>query len=270
MNDRKPFPTLFVAVVLAIGAIALSFCALQARGQTPNLVVSAGSTGQAATLTISSDSTSPWKCFTVSGGSNAYNVVWAESNGTTGGIYFGSIATSSSGPGAVPAPQPPPTPTDLPIGTLTTALATAVAGVDQATVLKMGNTYEALAKSVDSGVIVSPLQLQLATGTHLLANFNAAELASLKNVTAAVTGWMDAQQCAGKLTPDRMDKYSRSYHATAAALGSKTTAPAATKPGTSKTAAATETATGMVDGRSPLPGQSPCANGKCPVRRGRR
>ncbi len=256
-TKQNPWPTCLTLCVIALFGVCCAF----AHGQTPNLVVSAGSTGQAPSLTVSSDSQSPWKCFTVSGGSGTYNVVWAESNGTTGGIFFGTIATSTSGPG-VPGPAPAPTPTDLPIAALTTAVSAAVAGVDQATAVKMGDTYEALAKGVDSGVIVSPLQLQLATGTQLLANFNATELISLSKLTAAVNGWVDVQQCSGKLTPDHMDKYSRSYHAVGKALGAKT-APAATKPSTSKPVAAAETATGMVDGRSPLPAQSPCADGKC-------
>jgi hypothetical protein len=249
----------------AIAIAGVFLCALTARADTPHLVVSAGPTGQAPSLTVSSDSNASWKCFTVSGSSSGtYNVVWAESNGTTGGIFFGSIAVGTSGAPA-PGPAPTPEPTDLPIGTLTTAVSAAVAGVDQATAVKMGDTYEALAKSVDTGVIVSPLQLQLATGTQMLANFNSNELASLKNVTAAVAGWMDAQQCCGKLTSDRMDKYSRSYHATAAAIRPNATAPAASKTGNSTPAAKADPPTVPKDTTGQLPGQSPCANGKCPV-----
>ena len=263
-RNQNPWP--ICLLMTAIAVVGIFLCTFPAHGQTPNLVVSAGSTGQASSLTVSSDSAAPWKCFTVSGGSGAYNVIWAESNGTTGGIYFGAITTSTSGPGAIPAPTPP-APADLPIGTLTTAVSAALSGVDKATATKMGDTYEALAKSIDTGVIVSPLQLQLATGTHLLANFNSTELASLKNVTAAVTGWMDAQQCCGKLSADRMDRYAMAYHATAAAIRPNATAPAASKPGNSTPAAKVDcpdTVPGVAYEREQLPGQSPCANGKCP------
>ena len=259
-KNQNPWPICLLMTAIAVLGVFCSY----AHGQTPNLVVSAGPTGQGPSLTVSSDSNSPWKCFTVSGGSGTYNVVWAESNGTTGGIYFGSIATSTSGQ---PAPGPVPTPpSDLPLGTLTTAVSAAVAGVDTAAATKMGNTYEALAKGVDSGVIVSPLQLQLATGTQLLANFSSPELVSLSKVTAAVNGWVDAQQCSGKLSPDHMEKYSRSYHATAAALGTKT-APAASKTGNSTPAAKADPDTAhKTDGTTDqLPGQSPCKDGHCSV-----
>ena len=154
----------------------------------------------------------------------------------------------------------------MPIGTLTTAVSAAVTGVDQATAVKMGNTYEALAKGVDSGVIVSPLQLQLATGTQLLANFSSPELVSLSKVTAAVNGWVDAQQCSGKLTPEHMDKYSKSYHAAAAALGTKP-APAASKPGNSTPAAKVDCpiTAPIAHEREQLPGQSACKDGHCPL-----
>ena len=258
-SNQNPWP---ICIMLCAVALLGVFCCV-AHGQTPNLVVSAGSTGQAPNLSITSDSQSPWKCFTVSGGSGSYGVIWAESNGTTGAIYFGSIATSSTGPGAI-APAPA---TDLPLGTLTTAVSAAISGVNQVTAVKMGDTYEALAKGIDSGVIVSPLQLQLATGTQLLANFNSTELDSLKKVTAAVNGWVDAQQCCGKLTADHMEKYSRSYHAAAAAMGTKA-APAAGKPVNSTTAAkvdCTHTAPALAHEREQFPVQSPCADGHCPM-----
>jgi hypothetical protein len=130
----------------------------------------------------------------------------------------------------------------------------------------MGDTYEALAKSLDNGVITSPLQLNLATGTQLLANFNSAELASLNKVTAAVNGWVDAQQCAGKLTSDHMEKYSTSYHAAAAAIRPNKTAPAASKPVNSTSAAKAGPDTVILQhDRIQLPGQSPCASGHCPA-----
>jgi hypothetical protein len=232
----------------------------KAHPQSPNLVLTAAATpgypaGQAPSLTLSSDSTAPWKCFTVSGSASTYNVIWAESSGTSGGIYFGSITVSTSG---APAPAPVPVaPSDLPIATLTTAVSGAVASVDQATATKMGDTYEALAKSVDTGVIVSPLQLQLATGTQLLANFTSPELVSLSKVTAAVNGWVDAQQCSGKLSGDRIDRYATAYHAIARALKHGMLAPTPAKePGTQK------------PGQSPA-ASSPCASGKCPVPRQR-
>jgi hypothetical protein len=123
--------------------------------------------------------------------------------------------------------------------------------VDPTEAATLATTYESRAKGIDTGVIVSPLQLQLATGTQLLANFTADQLATFKGFTNVVTGWLDAQQCAGKLTADRMDKYSTAYHAVARAIKPSTPAPAPTKPGTSKPAAAVDT--------------SPCANGHCPA-----
>ncbi len=230
------------AIILAL----IGFCfltSLAARGQTPNLVVSAGPSGQAPTLTISSDSQNPLKTFTVSGGSGQYNVVWAESSGTAITIYSGTIVTATS---ASAGPVTPPAPADLPIGTLTTAVSAAVTGVDQATAVKMGNTYEALAKSIDTGVVVSPLQLQLATGTQLLANFNSAELASLSKVSAAVNGWVDAQQCANHLSADHMEKYSAVYHAVGKGLGAKNL-------------------TRISNLKLDVPNGSPCADGKCPL-----
>jgi hypothetical protein len=219
-------------------------------GQAPTLVVSAGSTGQAATLTVTSDSQAPWKCFTVTGGSGANNVIWAESNGTTGGIYYGTIATSSSGtaaPGGYPVAPPPPAPSDLPIGTLATAVSAAVTAVDPAALSTLGNSYEALANQIDAGTIVSPLQLQVVTGTQLLTNFTSEQLAGLKNFSTAVAGWIDAQQCAGRLGPDKMNKYSAAYHAIAAAIKPRTAAPAAV----------------TIGGVPPL-AKNPCANGQCP------
>ena len=41
-------------------------------------------------------------------------MIWAESNGTSGGIYFGSITTSGTAPAAARAGPAPPT--DLPLG----------------------------------------------------------------------------------------------------------------------------------------------------------
>jgi hypothetical protein len=167
--------------------------------------------------------------------------------------------------------QPAPA-TDLPIGTLTSSVSAAAAGVDQATAAKMGSTYEALAKGIDNGVIVSPLQLQLATGTQLLASFSSPELVSLSKLTAAVNGWVDAQQCSGKLTPEHMETYSRTYHAIASALGTQTS-PAASKPGNRETGTSGSPAAKVdcpntapvVHEREQLPAKSPCANGHCPL-----
>jgi len=254
-----------VAIGLVVAAWYLGMFPHLLHGQTPSLVVSAGSGNLANSLSLTSDSAMPWKAFTVSGGTpGSYNLIWAESNGTVGGIYFGSISTSSSGPAAVPAPGPAPAPAaDLPLAALQTAASAAIAGVPAADVAAMANTYEALAKQVDAGTIVSPLQLQLATGTHLLASFNADQLATFKQFTAAVCGWLDAQQCAGKLTADRMDRYSRSYHAVAAALGVKPAAAAGyvvapVAPHRGETAPAVQ--------KSEVRSQkSKCPDGKCPA-----
>lgn len=274
-SSHPGYGIIFVSLILI--AIAFYYAAFphKSHGQTPNLVVSAGTQNLAPTLTITSDSTMPWKGFSISGGAPGtsgsagnYGVIWAESNGTTGGIYFGTIQTSSSGPAALPGPVTPPAPTnDLPIGTLTTAVSASIATVDQATATTAATTYESLAKSVDTKVIVSPLQLQLATGTQLLANFTSDQLGDLKNVTAAVAGWLDAQQCAGKLTADRMDKYSTAYHAIAQAI----------KPGVVTAAAVKITGVPPIAAARAEPKQAPtkpksaCENGQCPMPRwGRR
>ncbi len=94
------------------------------------------------------------------------------------------------------------------------------------------------------------MQLQLATGTQLLANFDATQLGTFKSFTAAVTGWLDAQQCSGKLTAEDLGKYSTVYHAIAAAI----------RPIPLPTA--------KISGVPPLPqatGKSPCADGHCPL-----
>ena len=83
----------FALLLVALSAFILPPSSF---GQTPHLVVSAGTAGQASSLTITSDTAAPWKCFTLSGGSaGQYNVIWAESNGTSGGIFFGTVATSA-------------------------------------------------------------------------------------------------------------------------------------------------------------------------------
>jgi hypothetical protein len=230
--------------------------------QSPDLVVTAGPTGQAASLTVTSDSPSPWKCFTVSGSAGQYNVTWAESNGTTGGIYFGTIALGTS---ASVGPVTPPAPSaDLPIGALTTAVSAAIATVPSDQAATMATTYESLAKSIDTHLIVSPLQLQLATGTQLLANFNADQLATFKSFTTVVTGWLDAQQCAAKLTSDRMDKYASVYHAIAQAIKPGTVTPAPGAPGTPGLPATSAKPPMRTSDQAPA-GNSPCANGQCPA-----
>ena len=175
---------LVTVILLCLGCLLPAPRSLYA--QTPSLVVSAGTQNLAPTLTVTSDSAMPWKAFTVSGGSGNYGVIWAESNGTTGGIYFGNIVTSSSGPAALPGPTPPPAPSDLPIAALSTAVSAAVSTVDPTVAGTMAVTYEGLAKSIDTGVISSPLQLQVVTGTQLLTNFTSDQLAAAKPLTAAV------------------------------------------------------------------------------------
>jgi hypothetical protein len=232
------------------------------HAQTPNLIVSAGSTGQASSLTVTSDSQSPWKCFTVTGGSGQYNVIWAESTGTSGGIYFGTIATSSSG-SAGPV-TPPPAPNDLPIGTLTTAVSASLTAVDAATAATVANSYETIGKAIDAGTIVSPLQLQLATSAQLLS-LTSDQLTACKGFIAAVTGWLDAQQCAARLTPDHMDRYAKAYHAIAAAIKPVTVTgvpPIGTPAASAKVPSPAEP---KLAPPKPVVGNSPCANGQCPA-----
>jgi hypothetical protein len=223
--------------------------------QTPNLVVSAGPTGQASSLTITSDGANPLKTFTVSGGSGQYNVTWAESNGTAIAIYTGTITTAASG---TPAPTPPPV-NDLPIGTLTTAVSASLTAVDAATAATVANSYETIGKAIDAGTIVSPLQLQLATSAQLLS-LTSDQLNACKPFIAAVTGWLDAQQCAARLTPDHMDRYAIAYHAIAAVI----------KPGivTPPAASAKAPSPAANPGGPAAPAivpKSPCANGQCPA-----
>ena len=135
----------------------------------------------------------------------------------------------------------------------------------------MANSYETIGKAIDAGTIVSPLQLNLATSAQLLA-LTSDQLTACKGFIAAVNGWIDAQQCSARLTPDHMDRYARTYHAIAQAV----------KPGVTVTgvppvgppAAAAETPKLA----PPKPaGKSPCENGQCPkteqptwrIRRGR-
>lgn len=228
--------------------------------QTPNLVVSAGPTGQAPTLTITSDSANPLKTFTVSGGSGQYNVTWAESNGTAIAIYTGTITTGASG---TPAPTPPPV-NDLPIGTLTTAVSASLTAVDAATAATVANSYETIGKAIDAGTIVSPLQLQLATSAQLLS-LTSDQLTACKGFIAAVTGWLDAQQCAARLTPDHMDRYAKAYHAIAAAIKPVTVTgvpPIGTPAASAKVPSPAEP---KLAPPKPVVGNSPCANGQCPA-----
>ena len=232
--------------------IAMATCLY---AQSPNLVVSAGPTGQAPTLTITSDSANPLKTFTVSGGSSGqYNVVWAESSGTAITIYSGTITTAASG---TTAPPPPPV-NDLPIGTLTTAVSASLTNVDAATAATVANSYETIGKAIDAGTIVSPLQLNLATSAQLLA-LTSDQLTACKGFIAAVNGWIDAQQCSARLTPDHMDRYARTYHAIAQAVKPGTVTPPAPAAKVPSPAESPKLA-------PPKPaGKSPCENGQCPA-----
>ncbi len=248
MKKRKDSPLPIVVILSVIMLIALCWC-FAARAQTPGLVVSASASGLTPSLVITSNSSMPWKGFTVLNQSNGtVGVLWAESDGASGGIYYGNVALSVTAAGSSVAPRPAPA-TDLPLSTLSQATVAAIAGIPADEVTKMAAGYEALATQVDAGTIVSPLQLQLATGTHLLASFDAKSLESFKGFTAAVAGWIDAQQCAGKLTPEHMEKYALVYHAIASGLHPGIAPPQ--KVGTSKP-------------NPPAAGPSPCANGHCP------
>ena len=240
---KNVLQVLLVYILLSAGIYA----------QTPNLVVSAGPTGQAAALTVSSDSANPLKTFTVTGGSGQYNVVWAESSGTAISIYYGTIATAASASEPV---TPPPAPSDLPIAALATAVNASLASVDAATATTVANGYETLGKAIDAGTIVSPLQLQLAASAQLLG-LTSDQLTACKPFIDVVSGWIDAQQCAARLTPDHMDRYAKTYHAIAAAI----------KPGTIQNPKSEirnpkqEPSTKL----APPAGNSPCADGHCPA-----
>jgi hypothetical protein len=253
MKPKKKSSGILPIVAAVIAAIAVFWCAA-CFAQTPNLTISAGTASVGSGLAITSDSPRTWKRFAVTSGSSggAWSIVSAEhGTGDDGGIYFYTLTVSAGSSSPLPGPGPvtPPAPVnDLPIGTLTTACTAAVAGIPADAAGKMADTYEALAKSIDTGVIVSPLQLQLATGTQFLANFDAPGLAAFQNLTTAVNGWLDAQQCAGRLTPDTMDKYAAAYHAIAKAIKPDTVTPPAASAKTPSAA-----------------GKSPCADGKCPT-----
>jgi len=241
----------FLLLLFALCFLLATHCPLL-PAQTPNLVLSAGTTGQASTLTIGSDSARAWKRFAVTGGSaGTYTVISAEhGSGDDGGIYYYTVVVSAGTANPGPNPPPGPSPSDLPIGTLTVACSAAVAGVDANLTGKMAVTYEGLARSIDNGLIVSPLQLQLATGTQLLASFDADQLSTMQKLTAVISGWLDAQQCAGKLTADGIGKYATAYHAIAQAI--RPGVPAANKPP-------------ELPAKPAIPNMSPCANGRCPL-----
>jgi hypothetical protein len=258
-KSKSKLAGLWPIVAGLIACIAPFAFAAHAHGQAPNLVVTAGPTGQAPALTVTSDSANSWKCFTVSGSGGQYNVVWAESTGTSGGIYFGTIVASTSG-GAGPVTPPAPVET-LPIGALTASVSAAVAGVDGPTVSALASGFETLANQVDAGAITNPTQLYLSLGVEALA-LTAPQRTAVTPLTTAVKAWLNAQQTAGKLSEEKMPDYARVFHAIAKAL----------KPGTVTPAAAAipkETPANPV-------GASPCASGHCPkaepyqYRRGRR
>jgi hypothetical protein len=254
MKEESTFKAATRLVLAALTCFALFYFCGKIHAQTPNLVVSAGSTGQASALTITSDSQAPWKCFTVSGS----NVIWAESNGTTGGIFYGTIATATSGSAG---PVTPPAPADtLPIAALTTSVSAAVAGVDDATVSAVATGYETIAKEVDAGAITTPTQLYLTTGVQLLA-LTSAQQTAVEPLTSTVKSWLNAQQTAGKLSEEKMADYARVFHAIAASLNR----PRPGVPGTPP-APAVAKAKAVPKEAPPKPvGNSPCANGQCPT-----
>jgi len=251
----KCSPTAAKPVSSPQSPIANPFFADSQPAQTPNLILSAGTAGQASSLGITSDSARAWKRFAISGGSaGTWNVVSAEhGTGDDGGIYYYTLTVAAGSASLPPSPVPLPPSSDLPIGSLSTAVSAAIAGVDPAILTMMANSYEALAKQIDAGTIVSPMQLQVATGTQLLTNFSADQLASFKGFNTAVAGWLDAQQCAGKLTAESMTKYATVYHAIAAAVRPIKSAASAKPPRGSGAPAEAPKA------------ESPCAKGQCPA-----
>lgn len=262
MYEQTSTPKAAFKIALAAAAIFFFFHWIgHAHAQTPNLVVTAGSTGQASTLTITSDSTNPLKTFTVSGGAPGtsgstaqYNVVWAESSGTAITIYSGTIVASTSGSAG---PVTPPAPNDLPIGALTTSVSAAAAGVDTAALAAMANGYDAVAQQIDTGAIANPTQLYLVTGVQLLS-LTADQRTAVQPLTTAVAAWLNAQQTAGKLDETKMADYSRAFHAIAKAMRPGTVTPAHQAP-SAKVPSPAENPGG------PAAPASPCANGHCPA-----
>ena len=252
MTKASHATAIFRLIAAAVACFAFFYAVAHPSAQTPNLIVTAvpaGNTGQAPTLTVTSDSQATWKAFVITAGTvGNYQVLWAESNGTTGGIYTGAITTSTS---SLTNPAVPPAPSvDLPLEALTKNVNASVAGVDPAIVATAANSYEALARQIDQKTIASPLQLQVVTGTQLLASFNSDQIAALKVFNTSVAGWIDAQQCVGKLRADKMDGYAAAYHAIAKAL----------QPGTVTAKPATVTVAPPKPTAAP-----PCKNGQCPA-----
>ena len=271
MKTETSTPKAAMRLIAAAVACFVMFYALgRVHGQTPNLVVSAGSTGQAATLTITSDSSNPLKTFTVSGGNGQYNVVWAESSGTAITIYSGTITTAASGS---VGPVTPPAPVNtLPIGALTTSVSAAAAGVDTAALAAMANGYDAVAQQIDTGAIANPTQLYLVTGVQLLS-LTADQRTAVQPLTTAVAAWLNTQQTAGKLDETKMADYARVFHAIAKAMRPATVTPAAVTitgvpPVTPAASAKVPSAAAANPGGPAAPAivpKSPCANGQCPA-----
>jgi hypothetical protein len=256
MKTETSTPTAaFRLIAAAVACVAMFYAIGRVHAQTPNLVVSAGSTGQASSLTITSDSANPLKTFTVSGGSGQYNVVWAESSGTAITIYSGTIVASTSGSAG---PVTPPAPVNtLPIGALTTSVSAAAAGVDSAALAAMANGYDAVAQQIDTGAIANPTQLYLVTGVQLLS-LTADQRTAVQPLTTAVAAWLNTQQTAGRLDETKMADYSRVFHAIAKAMRPGTVTPAHQAP-SAKVPSPAENPGG------PAAPATPCANGHCPA-----
>jgi len=228
---------------LVIGAWYLGMFPHLVRGQTPSLTVTGGSG-----LSIASSGGSTWQQYAVTGSSaGVYNIVWAESNGTTGGIYTATVSLSPVLPFSPSSVAPPPPADTLPIAALTASATASVAGVDAATVAAAATGYETLAKEVDAGAIATPTQLYLSLGVQLLA-LTDAQRTAVGPLNLAVKGWLNAQQTAGKLDETKMADYARAFHAIARAITPGTVTPAAS-----------------VKTPSPAAAASPCANGQCPT-----
>jgi len=269
-NKKEHFSSINTAVLLKAGVALLLLCSLllapcsPLSAQTPALAFTAGPAG----ITAASNSPATWKQYAITSGSAAgtYQVVWAESNGTAGGIYTATVTVSAAMPFSPSAPGPvPPTPPadDLPLAALSTAVSASLNGVDPATAAAVANAYESMAQALDAGTIVSPLQLNLATSAQLLA-LSSDQLGACKGFIGTVSGWLDAQQCTGRLSPDHMERYARTYHAIAAAVkqgaGSKEQGVKSREQG----AGSKEQGAGSKAPKAQV-SSSPCANGHCPV-----
>jgi hypothetical protein len=184
----------------------------------PALTVKSGSAG----ATIATDTARPWKRYLAIAGSDgrSWTLVAAEhGSGDDGGLWLYHVHITPYGePTPAPPinpPGPPPAPDDLPLAELR---AIKPQGLPADEAQKLAAVYAALADQIGSD-IKTPQQLLLATKTQYLAIFTApGRLDAWKTWIAPVHAWIDAQQTAGKLAGDKLDRYATVYRALAEIL----------------------------------------------------